>query len=118
MILNGNYIYDFPKWLVFLLEVLFTYMNVVMIHWIYKHFHVAFHPITRTIQFVEFIMLFFLTAILFHYYLFRLDLGSGILGLALAYDFIMIYESLLKIPLMRLYVRGRSRFRQSIHLTS
>ena len=110
MILNGNYIYDFPKWLVMILEILFTYVNVVMIHWIYRHFHVAFHPITRTIQLVEFMLLFFLTAVLFHYFLFRLDLGSGILGLALAYDFVMIYESLLKIPMMRLYVRIRTRF--------
>ena len=93
-----------------ILEILFTYVNVVMIHWIYRHFHVAFHPITRTIQLVEFILLFFLTAVLFHYFLFRLDLGSGILGLALPTDFVMIYESLLKIPMMRLYVRIRTRF--------
>lgn len=107
MILSGAYITDLPAWLVILLEVLFTYVNVVIIHWIYRHFHVAFHPITRTIQLVEFIVLFILTAWLFHYYRFRLDMGSGVLGLALAYDFVMIYESLLRHPLLRLAARGR-----------
>lgn len=105
MILNGNYIYDFPEWLVVLLEMLFTYINVAMIHWIYRRFHVAFHPITRTIQLLEFSILFFMTAYLFHYFQFRVDLGAGILGLALAYDFVMIYESLLRIPLTRFFAR-------------
>lgn len=109
MILSGNYIYDFPKWLVMLLEILFTYVNVVMIHWIYRRFHVAFHPITRTIQLLEFSILFFMTAYLFHYFQFRVDLGSGILGLALAYDFVMIYESLLRAPLTRLFARFKVR---------
>lgn len=103
MILSDNYIYDFPKWLVTLLEILFTYVNVVMIHWIYRRFHVAFHPITRTIQLLEFSILFFMTAYLFHYFQFRVDLGAGILGLALAYDFVMIYESLLRAPLTRFF---------------
>ncbi len=105
MILSDNYIYDFPKWLITLLEILFTYVNVVMIHWIYRRFHVAFHPITRTIQLLEFSILFFMTAYLFNYFQFRVDLGSGILGLALAYDFVMIYESLLRAPLTRFFAR-------------
>ncbi|MCF8238674.1 MAG: CHASE2 domain-containing protein [Saprospiraceae bacterium] len=105
MILNGDYIYDFPAWLVILLEILFTYVNVAMIHWIYRRFHVAFHPITRTIQLLEFSILFFMTAYLFHYFQVRVDLGSGILGLALAYDFVMIYESLLREPLTRFFAR-------------
>ncbi len=105
MILSGDYIYDFPAWLVMLLEILFTYVNVVMIHWIYRRFHVAFHPITRAVQLLEFSILFFMTAYLFHYFQVRVDLGSGILGLALAYDFVMIYESLLREPLTRLFAR-------------
>ncbi len=96
MILNGTFIRQFPEWLALLISILLCYFNVVIIRWIYKYFHEAFHGITRALQLVEFILLFFLIAVLFYYYRMKIDLGVGILAVVLAYDFIMIYESLIR----------------------
>lgn len=96
MVLRNNYVKTFPKWLSRILSVLFCYVNVLLIHWIYVHFHEAFHGITRGLQVVEFILLFLIIALLFYYFRIRLDFKLGILALLLAYDIIMIYESLIK----------------------
>ncbi len=96
MILNDNYIYDFPAWLASILEILFCYFNVVIIFWFYKRFPEPFHGITRALQILEFILIFLLISILFHYFKIRIDFEKGILTLLLSYDFIMIYESFVK----------------------
>jgi CHASE2 domain-containing sensor protein len=96
MILNRNYVKRMPDWLSYLLAIFFCYLNVLLIHWIYYKFHEAFHGITRALQVVEFMLLFFLIAILFYYFRVKIDFSIGILALLLAYDVIMIYESLIK----------------------
>lgn len=96
MIINGNYIYELPRWLAFLAEVLFCYANVLLIFWIYRRFPEPFHGITRGVQIVEFLLVFLLIAVLFHYFKIRIDFDTGILTLVLTYDFVMIYESWLK----------------------
>ncbi len=96
MILQSKYIREAPAWLDRLLSVLFCYFNVLLIHWIYKKFHAAFHGITRALQIVEFILLFLVIALLFYFFRLRLEFSLGILALLLAYDIIMIYESLIK----------------------
>lgn len=96
MVLNRNYVERAPKWLSYLLAILFCYFNVLLIHWIYFKFHEAFHGITRALQVIEFIVLFFLIALLFYYFRIKIEFSIGILALLLAYDVIMIYESLIK----------------------
>lgn len=96
MILNEKFIREVPGWLAMLLSVLLCYGNVVVIRWIYKYFHEAFHGITRALQLVEFILLFFLIATMFYFFRTKINLGVGILAVVLAYDFIMIYESLIR----------------------
>ncbi|MEO0731409.1 MAG: CHASE2 domain-containing protein [Bacteroidota bacterium] len=96
MVLNERYVREVPKWLTLLLSLLLCYVNVVVIRWIYKYFHEAFHGVTRALQLVEFIALFFFIAVLFYYFRVKLDLGVGILAVLLAYDFIMIYETLVR----------------------
>ncbi|MEZ5039812.1 MAG: CHASE2 domain-containing protein [Saprospiraceae bacterium] len=93
MVLNKRYIRETPKWLVIILSVLFCYANVFFIHGIYASFHPAFHGITRSLQLVECMVLFFLIGVLFYYFRISFDFGTGILALLLAYDIIMIYES-------------------------
>jgi CHASE2 domain-containing sensor protein len=94
MILNDNFIRVVPWWLSFLISVLLCYANVVLIRWIYHTFQDVFHGITRALQLVEFVLLFFGIAALFYFFRINLDLAIGILAVLLAYDFIMIYESL------------------------
>ena len=96
MILNKNYIIESPKWLTRILEIFFCYINIIFIHALYRSFPEPFHGITRAIQIIEFILVFLLISILFHYFKFRIEFSTGILTLVLAYDFVMIYESLIK----------------------
>ncbi|MBX2877879.1 MAG: CHASE2 domain-containing protein [Saprospiraceae bacterium] len=103
MVLEGRYIRELPEWLIWLIAVIFCYVNVFFIHEIYEKFHPAFHGITRSLQLIECMVLFFLLGILFYYFRLQIDFGIGILALLLAYDIIMIYESLLlkKIPFLQ-----------------
>lgn len=103
MILDGHYIREIPGWLSFLLAVFFCYANVLVIHRIYRRFNQAFHGMTRILQMLEFVVIFFLIAVLFHYFRIKFDFGLGILALLLAYDIIMIYESLIRnrLPILR-----------------
>jgi CHASE2 domain-containing sensor protein len=96
MMLNGDYSFEMPGWITFMIEVLFCYANVLLFFWIYHHFKDPFHGITRGIQLLEFVLVFLLISILFHYFKIRIDFDTGILTLLLTYDFVMIYESLLK----------------------
>ena len=103
MVLERRYIRELPDWLIWLVALIFCYVNVYYIHEIYEKFHPAFHGITRSLQLIECMVLFFLLGIMFYYFRLQIDFGVGILALLLAYDIIMIYESLLlkKIPLLQ-----------------
>ena len=96
MILRKNYVIEFPEWVTTVLAIIFCYFNVLLIHWMYNHFHQAFHGITRALQLVEFLFLFLFIAALFYLFRLRLEFSLGILALLLAYDIIMIYESLIR----------------------
>lgn len=96
MVLESRYVRELPQWLNWIILLLFCYGNVLLIHWIYDDFNEVFHGITRALQLVEFIFLFFLISALFYQFRLRLDFGVGILALLLAYDIIMIYESLIR----------------------
>ncbi|MCB9283502.1 MAG: CHASE2 domain-containing protein [Lewinellaceae bacterium] len=96
MILQSKYIFQLPKWMEELAGWLFCYFNVLIFHWIYIHVHSTFHGITRLIQLVELMALFFLIALFFYYFRIQINLADGILAMLLSYDVIMIYESLIK----------------------
>lgn len=96
MVLNEQYIRSMPNWVNWIILVVFCYFNVLLIHWVYDDFNEVFHGITRGLQIVEFILLFFLISFLFYKFRLKLDFGLGILALVLAYDIIMIYESLIR----------------------
>lgn len=103
MIIEGKYIYQVPKWLRRVLAFVFCYANVILIYWIYRRFNEAFHGITRVVQVVECLLLFLLLSALFFQFRLKLDFETGILALVLAYDFVMIYESLIlrKFPALK-----------------
>jgi CHASE2 domain-containing sensor protein len=103
MVLSEQYIRSVPRWLAFLLSVLICYANVRFFRWVYRRFNQSFHGITRGIQLLEFIAFFFLVTLVFYYFRLKIDLAMGILAVLLAYDFIMIYQSLVlpRVPLLR-----------------
>ncbi len=96
MILQEKYIFEFPKWLTRILEVMFCYFNVILIRKTYRKFPEPFHGITRALQIFEFILVFLLISVLFHYFNIRIAFDTGILALVLTYDFVMIYESMIR----------------------
>ncbi|MBK8491849.1 MAG: CHASE2 domain-containing protein [Saprospirales bacterium] len=96
MVLRDKYIFQLPKWVEELIGWLFCYFNVLMFHWIYVHVHSTFHGITRLIQLVELVSIFFFIALFFYYFRIQFNLADGILAMLLSYDVIMIYESLIK----------------------
>ncbi len=102
MLLDGSYIFELPGWLEGLLVVVFTYANVLIIHWIYHRLPDTFHGVTRIMQLVELLCFFFLVALLFYYFRLKIDFATGLLALVLVYDIVMIYESFIRkrIPLL------------------
>jgi CHASE2 domain-containing sensor protein len=92
MLKDGRYIYEVPKWLKWLLIVLYCHLNVLFIHWLYRRFDDIYHGVTRLLQLVEFIVIFFVIAFLFYYFNLKIDFSIGIFAMILAYDFVMIYE--------------------------
>ncbi len=96
MILSGKYVYQIPEWLTELLGWLFCFANVLLFHWVYIKVPQTFHGITRLIQLVELLGVFFFIALFFYYFRIQINFSHGILAMLLSYDFIMIYESLIK----------------------
>lgn len=96
MILSEKYVYQSPKWLTELLGWLFCFANVLLFHWVYINVPQTFHGITRLIQLVELLGVFFFIALFFYYFRIQINFSHGILAMLLSYDFIMIYESLIK----------------------
>jgi len=103
MSMENRFIREIPSWVTWVITILFCYANVFFIHGIYAKFHPAFHGITRSLQLIECMVIFFIIGFLFYYFRVQIDFGAGILSLLLAYDIIMIYESLFlkKLPFLQ-----------------
>ena len=96
MIMEGNYIYEVPTWLLEIIGWLYCYINVILIRRIYFQLPDTFHGLTRLVQIGEFLLIFFLIALLFYSFQVKIEFSRGILSMALAYDFVMIYESFIR----------------------
>jgi CHASE2 domain-containing sensor protein len=96
MVLNGTYIHRMNPWVEELVGWIFCYINVLIFYWIYIHVHQAFHGITRLVQLLELVSIFFIIALFFHQFRVQITLSHGILAMLLSYDVIMIYESLIR----------------------
>jgi len=96
MVLRGQYVFQLPGWVQEFLGYLFCYFNVLLFHWIYLHVRSTFHGITRLIQLFELAAIFFLIALFFYYFRIQVNLSHGILAMLLSYDFIMVYEDLIR----------------------
>ncbi|CAH0999128.1 hypothetical protein LEM8419_00424 [Neolewinella maritima] len=96
MLLDGNYIFELPGWLEGLLVLAFVYVNVLIIYHLYHRLPDSYHGVTRVMQLVELFCFFFLVALLFYHFRLKIDFTVGFLGLILAYDIVMIYESFVR----------------------
>jgi len=112
MILDGNYINKVPKWLSFVFALLFCYFNVLLVDWIEDKYPRLYYPITRVIQVVELILLFFIISLLFYVFRLKLDFAYGTLGLALYFDVMLSYEAFSKRQHQRLINKLPKIFRK------
>lgn len=102
MILDKKYISKVPDWLSLLLALMFCYFNVLLVDWVEDRYPRLYHPITRVMQVVELILLFFLISLLFYAFRIKWDFKYGILGLALYFDVLLSYEGFSKRRHLRL----------------
>jgi CHASE2 domain-containing sensor protein len=100
MILDGQYVREFSHWVNLLLTFIFCYFNIHLFYKIHQRVSVPYHFVTRFLQLAEIIALFFLVALAFHFFRFRIDFALGITALLLTFDVIKFYENILrkKIP--------------------
>jgi len=93
MILDNTYIYEFPFWINLLLTSVFCYFNVHLFYQIFRRVSLPFQFITRFLQLGEIILLFFIVAILFHYYRIKMDMAYWISALLLTFDAVKFYDN-------------------------
>lgn len=96
MILRGNWIYELPRWMMHLFTIGFTYLNVLVIQRIYHKLPDVFHGVTRLLQIAEAIVIFFVVTVFFSALNIKLEFGFALLAMLMAYDFVMIYENLIR----------------------
>ncbi|MBK7870366.1 MAG: CHASE2 domain-containing protein [Saprospiraceae bacterium] len=96
MVLEGKYVFEFHKWFIILFSWIFCYINVFIFYRIYNEVNATFHGITRLLQVIEVILIFFIVAFFFFYFRIKIDFTQGILAMILGYEFVMIYETLIR----------------------
>ncbi|MBN8677507.1 MAG: CHASE2 domain-containing protein [Chitinophagales bacterium] len=101
MILDNTYVVE-PSWgLNLLLTFLICYFNIHLYYQIFRRVSVPYHFVTRFLQIGETVILFFLVALLFHFYRIKIDAGYWITALLLTFDAVKFYDNGIKkrIPL-------------------
>ena len=95
MMLDRQYIFTMPGWLSILLALVYCYLNILLLEEIHERYPRLYYPIIRVLQVLEFTFLFFLLSILFYYFRIKWDFSVGMLALALYFDVVLSYESIL-----------------------
>ncbi|MDX1939003.1 MAG: CHASE2 domain-containing protein [Saprospiraceae bacterium] len=96
MVLREKYVFEFPKWFITVFSWIFCYANVFIFYRVYNEVNATFHGITRLLQIIEVILIFFMVAFFFYYFRVKIDFNQGILAMILGYEFVMIYETLIR----------------------
>jgi hypothetical protein len=93
MVLDGKYIRELSHWVNLLLTFIFCYINVHLFYKFFRKVSVSYHFTSRFLQLAEILALFFIVALSFHYFRFKLDLGLAITSLALTFDMVKFYAN-------------------------
>lgn len=102
MILDGTYIKVPNFWFNLLLTFLVCYFNIHLFYQIFRRVSLTYHFITRFLQLGEILILFFIVALLFHFYRIKLEAGYWITALLLTFDVVRFYDTGLRrrIPML------------------
>jgi len=96
MLVDEWYIREVPAWLNFLLAFLICYLHVLIPMWVHGRYYTFYYLVSRLLQILQFMLLFFLVTWLFDRYLLYWDFSMGFLALAMVVDAQVIYTALLK----------------------
>lgn len=96
MILDRVYVIE-PSWSLNLLLTFFIcYFNIHLYYQIFRRVSIQYHFLTRFLQIGETIILFFLVALLFHFYRIKIEAGYWITALLLTFDAVKVYDNGIK----------------------
>jgi CHASE2 domain-containing sensor protein len=111
MILDEAYTREVPMWLSLLLAFILCYFNIRFLIWLHHH-HVAFYHLTgRIFQIMQFAIIFFVIATIYHFYQIKLDFTWGLLALVIAVDTYVIYHYLLEARIGQFWTTLREKIR-------
>ncbi len=93
MMLDNTYVHELSFWINLLLTLVFCYFNIHLFYQIFRRVSIPFQFITRFLQLGEIILLFFIVALLFHYYRIKMDVAYWITALLLTFDAVKFYDN-------------------------
>jgi len=93
MFLDNTYIHELSFGVNLLLTFIFCYFNIHLYYQIFRRVSLPFQFITRFLQLGEIILLFFIVALLFHYFRIKMDVAYWITGLLLTFDAVKFYDN-------------------------
>lgn len=96
MILDRVYVIELSWILNLLLTFLICYFNIHLYYQIFRRVSIQYHFVTRFLQIGETIILFFLVALLFHFYRIKIEAGYWITALLLTFDAVKVYDNGIK----------------------
>lgn len=96
MILDNTYVNELSFWVNLLLTFTFCYFNIHLFYQIFRRVSVPFQFITRFLQLGEIILLFFIVAVLFHFYRIKMDVAYWITALLLTFDAVKFYDNVIR----------------------
>ncbi|MFN0033520.1 MAG: CHASE2 domain-containing protein [Saprospiraceae bacterium] len=93
MILDGKYVRELSFWVNLLLTFVFCYFNIHLFYQVFRRVSLPYQFITRFLQLGEIIILFFIVALLFHFYRIKMDVAYWITALLLTFDAVKFYDN-------------------------
>jgi CHASE2 domain-containing sensor protein len=93
MILDKTYVREISFGVNLLLTFVFCYFNIHLFYQIFRRVSLPFQFITRFLQLGEIIILFFIVALLFHFYRVKMDVAYWISALLLTFDAVKFYDN-------------------------
>jgi CHASE2 domain-containing sensor protein len=96
MIHEGDYLNEMSKWLCALIGVLLCMLNVLVFLWVNRWLARWYDAITKTIQFIEIIVLLYVVLLIFSHFRYKIDLTLGLTALLFAGDLLEIYVAVVK----------------------
>ncbi len=95
MIINENYIYQWPEWLEAVIAIILTFANIYFFSLIYRRIPKWYDGTTKVIQLMEILIFLFLIIMMFHWFDLKLNLTLLFAGIALAGDGLEVFYGLI-----------------------